>query len=211
MWQWSNQQLQWVAAPCDEPGTLRLIARGAANELWLPPPVIDCTTLLVCPKSAWSRPWLPDGYSRIFRILGVLPFGLLDYGSATLRYKIWSLPFLGLRPHALHPGAIQGKEGIKFCHLATMIASITTAIDLRSPPPCRANRARCEWFIHEPPPRQRNQTGSRLLPLRGRSNSYRDHSSASVSHFSGIFWRKSLLYSTGRLRNARGVPPEQMQ
>ena len=23
-------------------------------------------------------------------------------------------------PHALHPGAIQGKEGIKFCHLATM-------------------------------------------------------------------------------------------
>ena len=28
-------------------------------------------------------------------------------------------PFLSLRPHALHPGAIQGKEGIKFCHLAT--------------------------------------------------------------------------------------------
>ena len=25
-------------------------------------------------------------------------------------------------PHALHPGAIQGKEGIKFCHLATLIA-----------------------------------------------------------------------------------------
>ena len=24
------------------------------------------------------------------------------------------------RPHALHPGAIQGKEGIKFCHLATL-------------------------------------------------------------------------------------------
>ena len=32
-------------------------------------------------------------------------------------------PFLSLhelRPHTLHPGAIQGKEGIKFCHLATM-------------------------------------------------------------------------------------------
>ena len=28
--------------------------------------------------------------------------------------------FLGLRPHAPHPGAIQGKEGIKFYHLATM-------------------------------------------------------------------------------------------
>ena len=26
-----------------------------------------------------------------------------------------------MRPHALHPGAIQGKEGIKFCHLATLI------------------------------------------------------------------------------------------
>ena len=41
--------------------------------------------------------------------------------SATLRCKIGSLPFLGLRPHALHPGAIQGKEGIKFCHLATLL------------------------------------------------------------------------------------------
>ena len=27
---------------------------------------------------------------------------------------------VGLRPHALHPGAIQGKEGIKFCHFATL-------------------------------------------------------------------------------------------
>ena len=25
-----------------------------------------------------------------------------------------------LRPHALHPGIIQGKEGIKICHLATL-------------------------------------------------------------------------------------------
>ena len=52
------------------------------------------------------------------------PLGLLDYGSATLRCKILSLPFLGLRPHALHPGAIQGKEGIKFCHLATLAAGV---------------------------------------------------------------------------------------
>ena len=35
-----------------------------------------------------SRSWLPDGYSRIFRIVCVWPFGLLDYGSATLRCKI---------------------------------------------------------------------------------------------------------------------------
>ena len=32
--------------------------------------------------------WLPDGYSRIFRIVCVWPFRLLDYGSATLRCKI---------------------------------------------------------------------------------------------------------------------------
>ena len=64
---------------------------------------------------------MPDGYSQIFRLRVFGPFGLLYYGSATLRRKIKSLPFLGLRPHALHPGAIQGKEGIKFCHLATLI------------------------------------------------------------------------------------------
>ena len=54
------------------------------------------------------------------RMCWALGSGLLDYGSATLRCKIWSLPFLGLRPHTLHPGAIQGKEGVKFCHLATL-------------------------------------------------------------------------------------------
>ena len=64
--------------------------------------------------------WLPDGYSRICIIVCVWPFGLLNYGSATLGCKMWSLPFLGLRPYPLHPGAIPGKEGIKFCHLATL-------------------------------------------------------------------------------------------
>ena len=34
------------------------------------------------------KAWLPDGYSQIFRIACVWPFGLLDYGSATLRCKI---------------------------------------------------------------------------------------------------------------------------
>ena len=63
--------------------------------------------------------WLkPD-----LQIVCVWPFGLLDYGSATLRCKIGSLPFLGLRPQAFNPGAIQGKEGIKFCHLATLLES----------------------------------------------------------------------------------------
>ena len=39
-------------------------------------------------SSSSSSSWLPDGYSRIFRIVCVWPFGLLDYGSATLRCKI---------------------------------------------------------------------------------------------------------------------------
>ena len=47
---------------------------------------------------------------------------------ALLRYAAKFDPFLSLdcAPHALHPGAIQGKEGIKFCHLATLIRSWKT-------------------------------------------------------------------------------------
>ena len=37
---------------------------------------------------------------------------------AALQNLIPSFPWMA--PHALHPGAIQGKEGIKFCHLAIM-------------------------------------------------------------------------------------------
>ena len=41
---------------------------------------------------------------------------------APLGYAAKFDPFLSLklRPHALHPVTIQGKEGIKFCHLATL-------------------------------------------------------------------------------------------
>ena len=39
-------------------------------------------------NSVTDQAWLPDGYSQIFRIVCVWPFGLLDYGSATLRCKI---------------------------------------------------------------------------------------------------------------------------
>ena len=35
-----------------------------------------------------KQAWWPDGYSQIFQIVCVRPFGLLDYGSATLRCKI---------------------------------------------------------------------------------------------------------------------------
>ena len=42
---------------------------------------------------------------------------------APLRYAAKFDPVLSLdcAPHALHPGTIQGKEGIKFCHLATIV------------------------------------------------------------------------------------------
>ena len=39
---------------------------------------------------------------------------------ATLQNLIPSFPWIA--PHALHPGAIQGKEEIKFCHLATLLS-----------------------------------------------------------------------------------------
>ena len=40
---------------------------------------------------------------------------------APLRYAAKFDPFLSLDyPPALYPGTIQGKEGIKFCHLATL-------------------------------------------------------------------------------------------
>ena len=46
--------------------------------------------------------------------------------NSPLRYAAKFDPFLSLDcfpTNALHPGAIQGKEGIKFCHLATLQAS----------------------------------------------------------------------------------------
>ena len=41
---------------------------------------------------------------------------------ATLQNLIPSFPWIV--PHALHPGAIQGKEGIKFCRLATQVINL---------------------------------------------------------------------------------------
>ena len=73
---------------------------------------------------AWA--WLPDGYGQISRsyVLGSLGFWIM----ASLRYTAKFDPFLALdcaklpwiAPPTLHPGAIQGKEGIKFCHLAIL-------------------------------------------------------------------------------------------
>ena len=64
--------------------------------------------------------WLPDDYGRIFRLYVFGPLGF--WTMAPLRCAAKFDPFLSLdcAPPALHPGAIQGKEGIKFCHLATL-------------------------------------------------------------------------------------------
>ena len=60
--------------------------------------------------------------------LALLASGLwLRY--TTLQNLIPSFPYIA--PHALHPGAIQGKEGIKFCHLATLFRNGGRAPSLR--------------------------------------------------------------------------------
>ena len=63
------------------PGTNAFI--GAVNAS-CPPANIFCPCSVV---SGNRQAWLPDGYSRIFRFVCVWPFGLLDFGSATLRCK----------------------------------------------------------------------------------------------------------------------------
>ena len=62
----------------------------------------------------WKGARLPDGYSQIFGSYMFDPSGI--WTMAPLHYTT-------LRPHALHPGAIQGKEGVKFCYLATVEGS----------------------------------------------------------------------------------------
>ena len=42
---------------------------------------------------------------------------------ALLRYAAKFDPIISLETPTLHPGTIQGKEGIKFCHLATLRSS----------------------------------------------------------------------------------------
>ena len=71
-------------------------------------------------SSSLVQSWLPDGYNRILRSYVFGPSGF--WTMAPLRYAAKFDPFSSLdcTPHALHPGAIQGKEGIKFCHLATL-------------------------------------------------------------------------------------------
>ena len=65
--------------------------------------------------------WLPDGYSKIFRSYVFGPSGF--WTMSPLRCAAKFDPFLSLDfAPALHPGPTRGKEGIKFCHLATLVS-----------------------------------------------------------------------------------------
>ena len=75
---------------------------------------------------------------------------------APLYYAAKFDPFLGLRPQALHPGAIQGKEGIKFCHLATLRQGGGRP---RGDPPA-ARRPRHHPLRHDHAPRRPQLQGS---------------------------------------------------
>ena len=55
-------------------------------------------------------------------MVGVWPFGA-RWTMAPLRCAAIFDPFLSLDCASLHPGAIQGKEGIKLCYLATLEGS----------------------------------------------------------------------------------------
>ena len=70
--------------------------------------------------------WLPDGYSQILRLCLALRASGLWLRYAALQNLIPSFPWNA--PHALYPGTIQGKEGIKFCHLATLRPSVHSLI-----------------------------------------------------------------------------------
>ena len=62
-----------------------------------------------------SGAWLPDGDSQILRSYLFGPSGFWTMAPLCCAAKFD--PFLSL-DCALHPGAIQGKEGIKFCSVA---------------------------------------------------------------------------------------------
>ena len=59
---------------------------------------LNCMCLALCASGLWLRYATPQNLMPSFP---------------------WIAP-----PHALHPGAIQGKEGIKFCHLAALVLLI---------------------------------------------------------------------------------------
>ena len=76
---------------------------------------------------------------RFFKVVCVWPFGLegLWLRFVALQNLIPSFPWIATPP--VHPGAIQGKEGIKFCHLATLLPHSISKF------PPRASTRRSLW------------------------------------------------------------------
>ena len=79
---------------------------------------IGCVNISIS-NLEWEA-WLPDGYSYIFRSYVFGPSGLKAY-MPSLRCKIWSLPFLGLRQGGGRGGAIWqpwwNAKYLIWCHL----------------------------------------------------------------------------------------------
>ena len=86
----------------------------------LPPQAVLCSIGMQIPKTPLTlvNRGCQMALAKFLDCICLALQALKDYGSATVRCKISSLPFLA--PHTLQPGQIQGKEGIKFCHLATL-------------------------------------------------------------------------------------------
>ena len=55
-----------------------------------------------------------------------------------------------MRSHALHPGTIQGKEGVKFRHLATLIKVETIKVSDFKPDPELAEEVKKAYAILDP-------------------------------------------------------------
>ena len=69
-------------------------------------------------KQLFDQGWLPDGYSQIFRSYVHGPSGF--WTMAPLRYAAKFDPFPSLDCAPTPSTLAQSKEGIKFCHLATL-------------------------------------------------------------------------------------------
>ena len=80
---------------------------------------------------------------------------------APLRYPTKFDSFLSLdcAPTPSHPGAIQGKEGIKFCHLATMVTGIQ--VPSRGPELVRRSRQSAGMTLGPPEDPSKTLSGAR--------------------------------------------------
>ena len=92
-------------------------------------PPVARSALFLSMVARWQMPNL--------KIVCVWPFRheTLLLHHATLQNMIPSFPWIA--PHTLHPGTVQGKERIKFCHPATLFLSLSLSL-------------RCQCFVNRP-------------------------------------------------------------